>query len=198
MCLHGEGPWVAPAAAQRRFAAAARGKCLETRGLRVARRVVRARFVAEGVRARSSATRTVHMYAAARRTWRTGTATAHCCCVAYTHLCWSLSSASSIGATLRAAMLTCFFAILRKSAVCADHSQLLSDFSGLLHSNIRICRERYALVLDLCHAKCPIQRARDHYPCGRSRALDLGASRLGVSIPWDHDIGLQMRTVTAA
>lgn len=42
-----------------------------------------------------------------------------------------LSSASSIiSVTLCAAMLICLFAMLRKSAVRADHSQPLSYFSG--------------------------------------------------------------------
>jgi hypothetical protein len=64
-----------------------------------------------------------------------------------------LSGRGSTSATMVAAMLVCFFAMLRKSSVCADAMQPLSSFSGLRGDNMRVCAQSYSLILDLQHSK---------------------------------------------
>ena len=65
----------------------------------------------------------------------------------------NLAVATSHGATMRAAMLVCFFAMLRKSSVCGDRYSPLSSFAGLQRGHVCVSADPYALVLSLHHAK---------------------------------------------
>lgn len=69
-----------------------------------------------------------------------------------TYFLSSLSRSHSAGATMAAAMVICFFAMLRKCAVCVDRAQPASSFSGLLRRDITVS-ESGALVIDLRHSK---------------------------------------------
>jgi hypothetical protein len=65
----------------------------------------------------------------------------------------SLSRSTSAGAAMRAAMIICFFAMLRKCSVCADRTQPLSSFTGLLRADITVSSADYCLDICLRHAK---------------------------------------------
>lgn len=64
-----------------------------------------------------------------------------------------LRGRSSTSATVAAAMLVCYFAMLRKSSVCADAMQPLSSFTGLLGDDMRVCAQSWSLLLTLRHSK---------------------------------------------
>jgi hypothetical protein len=65
----------------------------------------------------------------------------------------NLNRDTSSGATVAAAMLTCFFAMLRKGSVCADRSAGVSSFNGLLRRDVQVDDVAYSLVLSLRHGK---------------------------------------------